>query len=265
MSYKKEGKENFRLTEVITKVWKHLSSYTKSSLAAAILCVTSFAVFAESNLTKVAIDKSVSQEFSQQLELLAERRGWKNYSSNLDIRIPKVAEHLPLCPNPLVISGLDNKILPVGNLRRTVSCHSDSVNWKINLTVKSSLTLDTVVAKAVINRGESVTSGHIALEKRTLTWDQDLFTTLADVPDKIALRRIRTGQVIDPGKLKNPALIKKGNQVVIVASKDGFTASTKGVALVDGEKGEQIDVRNTSSGKIIKAVVSGLNRVETQF
>ena len=88
----------------------------------------------------------------------------------------------------------------------------------------------------------------------------------------LASRRIRSGQILDPRKLESPPLVIKGNQVVITATKDGFTAtkdgftaSTKGVALEPGTRGEQIDVQNSSSGKVIKAVVTGLNQVQTQF
>ncbi|MGR5489264.1 flagella basal body P-ring formation protein FlgA, partial [Vibrio alfacsensis] len=39
----------------------------------------------------------------------------------------------------------------------------------------------------------------------------------------------------------------------------------KGIALETGGAGEQIEVQNSQSKKVIRAVVSGLNQVHTQF
>ncbi|WP_275426420.1 flagellar basal body P-ring formation chaperone FlgA [Vibrio variabilis] len=60
-------------------------------------------------------------------------------------------------------------------------------------------------------------------------------------------------------------MVEKGNEVVIIAAKGGFNATTKGVALQTGGEGEQIKVQNSQSKKVIRAVVTGLNQVHTQF
>ena len=146
-----------------------------------------------------------------------------------------------------------------------MSCQSNSADWRINVTIKSELGLYVVVTKTGIGRKQALTANGLKLEWRTLTKEQDFLTQIEQASGKMTLRRIRSGQVLDSRQLKSPPLVEKGNQVIISAAKDGFMATTKGLAQEEGALGQQIEVKNISSGKVIKAVVVGLNQVETQF
>jgi len=265
MTYKNKGKTNFRFTEVLVSVGNaFISSRVVGVLVTAFLATPS--VYGEEQfMSEETIRSAVKSQLEQTMSARAQRSQWRYYQLKTAIRIPSAAQHLPLCPTPLVVAGVDNKTLPVGNLKRSVSCVSPSADWRINVTIKASLTLDVVVAKSGINRNEAISADLIQIERRMLSKEQDFFTQPSQVINKTAKRRIRTGQILDSRKLSAPALVAKGNQVVVTATKDGFSASTKGVALEEGEYGEQIDVQNSSSGKTIKAVVTGLNQVQTQF
>ena len=65
--------------------------------------------------------------------------------------------------------------------------------------------------------------------------------------------------------LTAPDLIKRGDEVVILAQKDGVSASMKGIALEDGSQGKKIRIQNSISGKEIRARVSGPGQVMTDF
>ncbi|WP_284190321.1 flagellar basal body P-ring formation chaperone FlgA [Vibrio zhanjiangensis] len=217
------------------------------------------------NAPTSAIYQAVEQDFQTQVENQAIARKWGKYTLDFQIRVPSSAEHLPPCPNTLTISGADSKTLPVGTLKRSVSCLSTSVDWRINVTIKAELSLKLVVTNTGIRRQQTITANDLRLEWRTLNKDQEFFTQLSQATGKQTLRRIRSSQILDPRQLESPPLVEKGNQVVIKASKNGFAATTQGVALEEGALGQQIEIKNTSSGKEIKAVVTGLNQVETQF
>lgn len=265
MTYKKERKANFRLTEVLNSTRNRFVSSLSFAIITALLLTTTRVNGAEDLMTAKGIKSQVSEQFSQQVARLAGQRHWQNYQLNAEIRVPSSANHLPECPNPLVISDGDNKALPIGNLKRSVSCQSADVDWRLNVSIKSTLTLNVLIAKSPINRDDSITRDLVTIEQRTLNREQDFYTQFDQVRYKLATRRIRSGQIIDGRKLQTPALVAKGNQVIISAGKDGFSATTKGVALEQGAHGQQIEVRNISSGKVVKAVVTGLNQVATQF
>lgn len=265
MPYNTTRKGHFRFTEALPTIGNGIASYCKWGALITVLLATTGAHCAEQFMSEESMKSAIQQHLNAALETRAEQGKWRNSKLETVIRIPSAVEHLPLCQTPLVITANDNHALPIGNLKRSVSCEDSQNPWRINIAIKASLTLDVVVAKSAINRDEPISRDLVQLETRKLVKQQDFFPQLEQVTNKIAIRRIRAGQILDARKLTSPALVEKGNQVVITATKDGFTASTKGVALEQGQYGEQIEVRNSSSGKIIKAVVVGRNQVQTQF
>ncbi|WP_165314164.1 flagellar basal body P-ring formation chaperone FlgA [Vibrio ziniensis] len=217
------------------------------------------------NMTEQKIQQLVESQLKQEIVGLAEQRKWAEYQTDWQVWVPSSANHLKECHSPLIISGQDNQSIPVGNLKRSLTCDDGSISWSINVTVKASLTLPVVVLQTPLSRGQTIDASMLKIETRTLTHQDDFFTRISDATGKDATRRMRVGQILDPMLLNSPPLVMKGNQVIIVASKNGVNASTQGVALQDGGLGDQIEVRNSSSQTVIHAVVTGLNQVNTQF
>jgi len=52
-----------------------------------------------------------------------------------------------------------------------------------------------------------------------------------------------------------PKLIRRGDQVVIVATTGGISVRMAGTAMADGRRDEQITVKNKSSNRLIKVRV----------
>ncbi|PFG57712.1 flagella basal body P-ring formation protein FlgA [Vibrio sp. ES.051] len=265
MTYKQSWKSNFRVAEGIKNKGKLRSS---SLLMLMLLALTSGQSFASTDNNTLSVEKlksAVTEHFEQEVKRFALSNRWGNYQLNFDMWVPGSANHLPECDSPLIITGRDNQPLPVGNLKRSVSCDDMSSSWRINVTIKSKLTLPVLVATTTVGRDEVVTAKHVKLEIRTITRQDDFYTHPKQAIGLETSRRLRAGQVVDPSNLSAPPLIEKGNEVIVIATKNGFSASTKGVAFEDGAKGQQIEVKNLSSGKVIRAVVTGLNQVHTQF
>ncbi|CZF84117.1 flagellar basal body P-ring formation chaperone FlgA [Grimontia marina] len=265
MIYKKERKPNFRMSEVSARRGKHQTSLQNVLLVLTLGLVTSPAFAKPETMTLKSVEDAVSKAYEDEINHIAALRNWPKFQFSTDIRVPPSAVHLPRCQSELVIEGRDNQSLPIGNLRRTVSCEDGDRNWRLNVSLKTSLTLPVVVAKHNLRRGETVTPLALSVELRTLTRNDPFFTKISHATDYQTARRIRTGHILNPDKLIAVPLIEKGNEVVVIASKNGFSASTKGVALESGKKGEQIDVQNHSSNKVVRAIVTGLNQVHTQF
>lgn len=265
MTYKKEGKVNFRQTEGFSGMGNYrFSSSFKCMLLTALMFVP-LTHASEQESAQKQIEQAVKGNLEHEINSRAGQQGWRNYKLDTRLNIPSSASHLEHCPVKLTVNASDHNLLPVGNVKRTVSCEHSGMQWRINVTVKSSLTLDVVVAKTGINRDQALTPDSVHLVPRTLTHQQEFYTHVSDVLEKTTTRRIRSGHIITPKTLNAPAMVEVGNQVIISASKDRFSATTKGIALEKGNKGEQITVQNVSSGKTIKATVIGHNKVQTQF
>lgn len=265
MSYKNKRKRNFRTSEATNNDRNSALSRLMTLLSCTVF-LTAFSVTASEKTTSVeALTTKVTTAYQQEVAQTAKIKHWPDYQLEVEVRVPPAADHLPQCTTPVMIEGRDSQKLPIGQLRRTVSCADGSNTWHINISLKSALTLPVVVAGSNIQRAESLTHANLALETRTLTRDDSFFTSIVQATDHRAERRIRAGQVIDPARLSAIPLIEKGNEVVLIASKNGFSARTKGVALQGGRKGEQIEVQNLSSEQVVRAVVSGPNQVHTLF
>ncbi|OEE76467.1 flagella basal body P-ring formation protein FlgA [Enterovibrio norvegicus FF-162] len=216
-------------------------------------------------LSEATITDVVGRAYQDEVAHIAQSRHWPDYTLTFDIRVPRAVSHLPSCQSSLVIEGRDHQSLPIGHLKRSVRCEDLNNPWRMNVSIKGAITLPVVVTLTALQRGDTVIAKALKLEARTLTRDDAFFTSIADATDHQTQRRVRAGYVLNPAKLSPIPLVKKGNEVVVIASKNGFTASTKGVALENGKKGQQIDVQNLSSEKVVRALVTGLNQVHTQF
>ncbi|ELB2120394.1 flagellar basal body P-ring formation chaperone FlgA [Vibrio parahaemolyticus] len=265
MTYKQEWKPNFRFTESKKIRGKTLISSTWILLLGILSPGQTFANTDQTTFSSEELKAVVAKHFEQEVDRVAKSNQWGEYQLEYDLWVPGSANHLPKCDAKLVITGRDNQPLPVGNLKRSVSCEELTAPWRINVTIKSSVTLPVVVAATTVGRSEVVTANHLKLETRTISRSDDFYTDPKHAIGLETTRRLRAGQIVDPTNLSAPALIEKGNEIIIIASKDGFSASTKGVALEDGAKGQQIEVENLSSGRVIRAVVTGRNQVHTQF
>jgi flagella basal body P-ring formation protein FlgA len=60
-------------------------------------------------------------------------------------------------------------------------------------------------------------------------------------------------------------MVCKGDKVTISANQSNLTISTSGIALEDGNMGDSIRVENSSSGKVLRARVSGVESVEVNL
>ncbi|MDX1301101.1 flagellar basal body P-ring formation chaperone FlgA [Photobacterium sp.] len=207
----------------------------------------------------------LKEQITLEIQLYAERHRWQDLSTNLDITIPLTAKYLPLCQVPLIITASDQQSMPVGNLKRQVECNSQDQTWVLNATIRAAIRLPVVVATTTINRKTKITASMLRMQELHLTKAKTFTTQFSDVIGKRVKRRIRSGQLINPAQLQQLWLVEKGDEVVIIASKNGMQASMKGIAQDNGVKGEQIDVRNSSSSKIIRTIVASRGKVETIF
>ena len=63
-------------------------------------------------------------------------------------------------------------------------------------------------------------------------------------------------------KMEQAEIVKKGDKVNVSAKIGALTVVTSGIALADGRRGEQIDVENKRSSRVIRTVVTGPSAVE---
>ena len=78
----------------------------------------------------------------------------------------------------------------------------------------------------------------------------------------LASRRLSVGRVLSRGDLKSPPVVHRGQRVRMELRHDGVSVTTAGEALADAAVGQQVTVRNLSSGRRLQAWVRGPGLVE---
>ncbi len=146
-----------------------------------------------------------------------------------------------------------------------VRCKGE-VPWRIYVSAKLRVVREVVVAASPILKGERVRAGDLLLEPHDLsTLRRGYFESPESVVGRHARQTIQQAAVLNPKLLYVPDLVSRGDRVLIVVELGGVRVSMKGVAMDGGQRGEWIEVRNSSSGKVVEGVVvdAGIVHVAT--
>ena len=82
------------------------------------------------------------------------------------------------------------------------------------------------------------------------------YTDKTDILGKQTRRNLPAHKVLSPGQIRTPLLVKRGEQVALIAKSRQFAIRMQGKAMMDGAKGDRIRVKNLSSKRIIEGVVT---------
>ena len=201
------------------------------------------------------IDQAIATYMQQQLDAQARREAWKGMRHSLSSTLLNNTEPLAPCSQPLQVERRSDEPSPLERQRLEVKC-ADQAGWQVVALVQANVQLPVVHAATVIERGQTISAEHLQLQKVNIARNvRGFYNDPQDVIGQGAKRRIRSGQLIAPSLLSEPLLVRRGQQVTIVASQDGISASATGEALANGKGGEVIRVRNLGSQKVIEAQV----------
>ncbi|MDD5578840.1 MAG: flagellar basal body P-ring formation chaperone FlgA [Methylobacter sp.] len=201
-----------------------------------------------------SIDEAVNNFIAQKINTSAE------YEISL---IPIDSQlKLPECAEPL------EAFTPTGSIKAGrnsigIRCNA-KMKWSIFTSSIIKFYQQVLVLSKPVQRGEIITSQHLSLEKRDVSnLRDDFFTQTDQVENKQAIRQTPAGAILSLRNFIDPKLIKKGDKVTISSIQPAFTIRMSGIAVMDGAKGQNIRIKNQTSGRIINATVidSGLAAV----
>lgn len=113
-----------------------------------------------------------------------------------------------------------------------------------------------VVAAAPLARQELIGARDLRVERREMAGRGNRpFSRVEDVIGKQSTRAIEANEVLTPGAVDRPTLMKRGSAIRLVFETGSLRVETAGVAEEAGKIGELIQVKNASSGRILRGVV----------
>ncbi len=154
------------------------------------------------------------------------------------------------------------KIVPKGNTRSYMYFDIFVDNYKTSASVKYFKTTKAVVARRYIPKGSIIQPTDVAVNKVKAKNDERYFTDVNEIIGKKVRFAIRKGQPITLKSLEKEYFVLRNTNVEVLYEKNGFRIKLLGRALENGEMGDLIKVRNTSSGKVILCRVIGKNKVK---
>lgn len=175
--------------------------------------------------------------------------------ATIDIKLNNLASlnYLPDCADGNI--HIQNQ-RPEARQRTNYEISCDNPIWKSYLPAVQSIRIPAIRAITPINRGQSITQENTDIGEVDIADLRGHVYTQDDPPfGLIASRNIRINTFITDNLTRLPTLIKKGDAVVITANSGSIIVRMNGVALENGVKGQQIRVKNASSGRIVYAKV----------
>lgn len=144
------------------------------------------------------------------------------------------------------------------NVNVKIYC-ADSTPWQIYLPAKIEKTFAVVIAKITIEKGATLSKDNISIEYLANNKIRGKkLTDLTAILGSKAEKRIGKGRAINTN---NICLVCKGDSVTITAKSSNFIIKTQGIAVSSGNVNNQIKVKNSRSGKIIRSKVTAINQV----
>lgn len=123
-----------------------------------------------------------------------------------------------------------------------------------------------VISKNNLASKTILTEDDLILEARELSrLPQDVIFRVEDALGKELKMSIKAGTVLRNSQLNSPTVIRRNQEVEIIAKSKNLLVKAKGIALQNGKIEDLIRVKNLSSQKVIQAKVVADGIVEVSF
>lgn len=245
-----------------TTIFRHAALETRRLLGAIVmLCL--FCVATPGN----------AQNFTLPEQLIGVTEGFLEYTvqeylaanqiqgrHEIQVRSLNTRMRMPACDKDLTASLESPR--PVGRISVKVRCEG-SAPWMVFVPAQVNLYREVVTAIRPLKRDTILSEMDIVLRERDIgALGLSYMTSLDQALGQKLVRPAVVDQVLSPNFVEQPAMVRKGDHVVIIARSSSLAVRMPGEALADGGFNEQIRVRNLNSNKVIKANITGPGQVE---
>ena len=198
----------------------------------------------------------VQEAAKNQLQNHAQSQRW--LEPEFDVEVVRNNRVIPPCPSETRVESMDPR--GIARMRFVVVCPSLQ-GWRYEYLVRGKVSAKVAVAANDLMPGKILSPIDLLHQRHDITLIPDTFSDFGELEGMAARRTIRAGEVIRSNMLTAPQLVKRGDQVRIVARREQIEVSMSGEALDNGVRGAIIRVRN-SSGTQIRARVIDAGTVE---
>ncbi|HBN14428.1 MAG TPA: flagella basal body P-ring formation protein FlgA [Pseudohongiella sp.] len=260
MTKKRQGFDSMKL--VSTNIFSHT----------AVINAVARHLFAAMMLLWVPVS-ALAQTSSGAQQLLdaayqALQSNWSDQGDRVEIEMASIDPRLqiPVCQVPLESSlnslGSGNT---GGRVTVRVSC-SDNAPWTRHVAAQVKVYREIAVSSRALERGARINPPDVVLEERDVSQIRgQILESTEPVVGQVLRRSLRPGDALTLDILEAPTLVRRGDTVVLTASRGSVSIRHTGTAMQDGQQGRQIPVRNDRSGRVVQAIVIAEGEAEVVF
>lgn len=167
---------------------------------------------------------------------------------------------LPRCERPLGAEAAPGSRIG-GRITIEVRCPHPA--WRVFVPVSLAVRRPVVVAARPLPAGRALEAGDLTLAERDLHGlPRGYYTRVEDAVGQEVARALGAGEALTPAILRAGTVVRRGQQVTLLARTGGLAVRMGGEALADAGPGQRIRVRNLSSGREVEGVVRSADLVE---
>lgn len=138
--------------------------------------------------------------------------------------------------------------------------------WNVYVPVEVKIYTPVAVASRNLVKGHLINKDDVHMVKRNRRRLRNgYYRSVHSVVGHVAARNIRSGVVFTQRNVQAPVVIRRGQEVTIVARTGTLQVEMRGIAKSNGQLNQRIKVMNKSSKRLIEAVVIGRDKVEVNI
>ena len=136
------------------------------------------------------------------------------------------------------------------------------VAWSVHVPLEVHVFQPVLIAMRPLQRDDGIAASDVRSEERdTAQLGYGFLTSTDQLAGSRLARAIAPGAVVTPGMLRTRPLVLRGETVTLISSGGSLEVRTTATAMEDGAAGARVHVRNTSSGRIVVAIVQAAGLV----
>ena len=223
-----------------------------------LICIFYFVLTAELDAKEqshAAITLAISQYLTSEADASPQ---------NFEVRVTRLDTRLKLveCKLPLDVF-LPHANQNTGSVTVGVRCHGQKP-WTIYTKASIKNFKNIAILTKPMPRGAVLSKGDIRfVRKNVSTLRRGYLISIDDILNKQLKRSLFSEAILSPSVLVSQKIIKRGQKVSIRAANKSLDIRMSGHALMDGEAGQRIRVRNDQSKRIVEGriIAPGVIRV----
>jgi flagellar basal body P-ring formation protein FlgA len=168
------------------------------------------------------------------------------------------------CASPLEAS-VPNNASTMAKATVGVRC-AGPTQWTIYIPVTVEIEAPILVLRRALARRSPVEATDVELQTRRIAGNEAAFISdIGNLRGRRLKRALPAGTPLTANELVPDVLVKRGQQVTLLAASGPFEIRAQGQALADGGEHDRIRVQNMGSRKVVEGVVENASTVRVEL